>query len=161
MQEIFKEIPNYNSDYQVSNLGNVKSFKYSKKGRILKVGISGSGYPTVVLCKNNSTRTLRVHKLVQKVFKIGHGDIDHINGIKTDNNLENLRVVTKRENQQNLVCHRMGKLVGTTLDKRRPNAPRPWGSRIRINRKLIHLGMFATELEAHKAYKKACDTLKL
>ena len=63
MTEIFKDIEGYEGDYQVSDYGNVKSFKLDKEGRILKSNIDGAGYLYVVLCKDNKQKTYRVHKL--------------------------------------------------------------------------------------------------
>ena len=87
-------------------------------------------------------------------------DIDHINGNRADNRLSNLRIVTRRQNTSNKACHRAGKLVGANY---RPKAGtgiidrphRGWFSNIQIQGKRIHLGTFATELEAHQAYIKA------
>lgn len=74
--------------------------------------------------------------------------IDHINGIKTDNRICNLRDVSCRENQNNQRCHRNGKLPGGDFH---PSVGK-WRARIRIgsNRKMI--GYFNTEIEAYEAY---------
>ncbi len=81
--------------------------------------------------------------------------IDHINGNKSDNRLCNLREVTVRENGQNRVEHRNGKLVGTQYRKR----SNTWESWIEIAKKRFYLGNYKTELEAHKAYMKACEKI--
>lgn len=74
--------------------------------------------------------------------------IDHINGIKTDNRIENLRNVTQKENGQNRKEHRNGHLLGTTYDK----ALKQWKACIIINKKRIHLGLYQTQENAHNAY---------
>jgi hypothetical protein len=79
-----------------------------------------------------------------------YGQVDHINGIPNDNHIENLRIVTCRQNQQNQKKHRSGRLVGAYFDKRA--FTNPWKSKIIINGKQHHIGSFATELEAHTAY---------
>ena len=79
-------------------------------------------------------------------------EIDHINGNKIDNRIENLRIVTRRRNQQNRKTHRAGRLTGTCYDKTQHN----WKSQIRINKTHIGLGCYKTEQEAHEAYKIAC-----
>jgi hypothetical protein len=90
-----------------------------------------------------------------------HGDIDdsleidHINGVRNDNRLCNLRLDTHRKNDQNLECHRNGKLVGACWYK----PTEKWVARIYINGNLKHLGYFSTELEAHQAYMAACAKL--
>lgn len=77
--------------------------------------------------------------------------IDHVNGNKTDNRLCNIRLGTTRENQQNRVEHREGKLCGCYWDKQKEK----WRAQIIIDGKRKHLGYFATELEAHEAYLAA------
>ncbi len=76
--------------------------------------------------------------------------IDHINGVKDDDRIENLREVTSRENGQNLRKHRDGKLVGATFRSR--GYKNPWQSSIKVLGQSIFLGDFATEYEAHEAY---------
>ena len=70
MKEIFKDIPNYEGLYQVSNLGNVKSLNYrrTKKERVLKTVVNGVGYLNVYLSKNGKIKTFTVHKLVCMAF---------------------------------------------------------------------------------------------
>jgi hypothetical protein len=74
--------------------------------------------------------------------------IDHIDGDPTNNRIENLRVVTNRENQQNRKKHRDGSLVGCYWDK---NAQK-WSAKIYFKGQRKHLGLFSTEQEAHEAY---------
>lgn len=83
-------------------------------------------------------------------------EIDHINGNKLDNRIENLRVVSHRKNGQNMKVHRDGQLVGCYYHKR----VKRYVSKIQINSKLIHVGYYETEQEAHRAYKIACKHVK-
>ena len=76
-------------------------------------------------------------------------NIDHINGVRVDNRLINLREATPRENQQNLNCHREGHLPGTTRIKDR------WQSQVEIDGKSFYLGRYSTQQEAHAAYLSA------
>lgn len=78
------------------------------------------------------------------------GIIDHIDGNKTNNSINNLRVVTNRENQQNMCCHRKGNLPGCIFIEKSNR----WRARIYINGKSKHLGYYATEEEAYNAYYK-------
>jgi len=77
--------------------------------------------------------------------------IDHLDGDKLNNNIDNLRLVSQRENLQNLAIHRDGRLVGACFHKQHNK----WIAQIKINKKLIHLGYYDTEQEAHEAYTKA------
>ena len=79
-------------------------------------------------------------------------EIDHINGNKIDNRIENLRLVTNRQNQQNRKKHRAGKLFGCYFNK----SVGKYHAQIRIGDKVIYLGLYKTEQEAHKAYTIAC-----
>jgi hypothetical protein len=113
MQEIWKDIPEYKGYYQVSNLGRVKGLKYTfwatrqfrtLPERILKPNKNKSGYYYVVLHKNRKGKTWKVHRLVALAF-IPNPDnkpcVDHIDTNTTNNNVENLRWCTHKENINN------------------------------------------------------------
>jgi hypothetical protein len=112
-EEIWKDIPGYEGKYQVSNLGNVKSlerivlrngkYPFLNKEKPLKYGFDGGGYFRVNLCKNGKAKNFLVHHLVARTFlnhkPCGHKlVIDHKNNIRTDNRLENLQLISHREN---------------------------------------------------------------
>lgn len=106
--EIWKDIPDYIGEYQISNLGRVKSLermkytKYYKNGlkikeKILKNRNNGDGYLTVLL--NNKKEY--VHRLVAKAFiksESYYKEVNHIDGNKQNNNVENLEWCTRKEN---------------------------------------------------------------
>lgn len=73
-------------------------------------------------------------------------EVDHIDGVRSNNSPENLRVVTHRQNHNNGPTHRAGRLCGA-----RPSGPK-WVSRIQVDGKRVHLGTYDTELGAHEAY---------
>lgn len=81
------------------------------------------------------------------------GDIDHINGVRSDNRLTNLRDVSRSVNMQNQrvahQCNQSG-LLGVSPHKR--NKKRPWAASINVGGKVMHLGYFATPEEAHAIY---------
>ena len=86
------------------------------------------------------------------------GQIDHINGIKTDNSIKNLRCVSNAENGQNINKPRnrnVSGLLGACYDKRHD----VYTARIMIRGKQINLGTFRTAEEAHSAYLKAKNDL--
>ena len=154
MGTIWRTIKGYNGDYKISNHGRVRSFKGGEP-IILRGHIGNPGYLRVSLWLDGKVRTMNIHKLMQTAFNMGEGHVDHINGDKLDNQKSNLRIVTHRENMQNMKCHRDGKLVGTCRDRSRRYTPNPWRASIHINGKRVSLGYFPTEQLAHEAYMKA------
>lgn len=109
MQEIWKDIKDYEGLYQVSNFGNVRSLyrienysKYKRKrnGKILRQNTTRA-YNYVILCKNNKTKTFRTHRLVAETFLPNSNNypvINHIDGNKQNNRIENLEWCTYKYN---------------------------------------------------------------
>ena len=92
-----------NEDYIVNNYGTVISLKF-KKPRILKPSTDKYGYLHVVLCKKGSATTFTVHALVGNAFvgeRTGDLTFDHIDRVKTNNRVDNLRLATKTEQSKN------------------------------------------------------------
>lgn len=94
-------------DYQISNFGRVKSFKkyHYTNERILKPSRdkSGNGYLFVNLCKNGKRKIYCVHRLVLCNFKLMDNHLDfevnHIDGNKLNNHINNLEWCTQSENE--------------------------------------------------------------
>lgn len=94
MKEIYLPIKDYESLYEVSNLGNVKSLRRN----IILIPNKRHGYVTVELPKKNAQL---IHRLVGKAFLLNPENkpyINHINGIKNDNRVSNLEWCTPKEN---------------------------------------------------------------
>lgn len=71
------------------------------KGRILKAGIDKDGYYRITLSNNGKRKSYYVHRLVARAYLKDYDEnlqVNHKNGIKTDNRIENLEMVTLQEN---------------------------------------------------------------
>ena len=100
--EIWKDISEY-SNYQISSLGNVRSNKYGC-WRLLNPALDGAGYLIVYLRKDKKSIRFHVHRLVAQVFVNGNGsDVNHKNGIKTDNRADNLEWCSRSENVKHAI----------------------------------------------------------
>lgn len=102
-QEFWKTIPFCDRGHQVSNLGNVRSISYNCTGIIknMKIRTLKTGYGQVCIWIGNSRRNFYVHRLVAITFipnPENKPEVNHINGIKTDNRVENLEWNTRKEN---------------------------------------------------------------
>lgn len=101
MKEIFKPVPEFEM-YEVSNLGRIKSFALYPDGRILKPSVTRDGYLRTALTKDSKVKHLSIHRLVALAFipnPENKPEVNHINGIKTDNIVDNLEWSTSSENQ--------------------------------------------------------------
>ena len=111
------------------------------------------GYVQIRLNRKN----FLVHRIIWAIEKgFESAMIDHINGNRSDNRIENLKHSNPRLNSNNLKRHREGKLVGATWVK----SYNKWWSRIRIKGKEIHLGYFETEKQANEMYMAALQVIK-
>lgn len=170
MKEIWKDILGFEGLYQASNIGNVKSLQRTinhpksglivKKEKIIKNNISGNGYMTVSLYKKGEAKTKYIHQIVAIAF-LGHKPsgykfvINHKNFNRKDNRLDNLEVMTQRENTNLKHIKISSNYVGVVWHKR----DKIWESSIRINGRLKYLGRFVNEIDAHNAYQNKLRSL--
>ena len=173
-EEVWRDVVGHEGAYEVSNLGRIKSlqrivgrcdgFSQPLKEKILKTPPNSDGYPTILLNKNGTRKSIKVHQLVAMAFlnHIPDGNkivVDHINGIKTDNRIENLRIVTQRFNCT--VGHRIneGRLSSKYVGVGWSKGKKKWRAYIKINGKMKHLGYFINELDASEAYQNDLSKL--
>lgn len=83
------------------------------------------------------------------------GNIDHINGNRSDNRIENLRVCSQRDNTRNQKIHRAGRLYGSQKIYTRKDKAFVWHSRIVVNKEQLNLGYYQSEEEGHLIYLMA------
>lgn len=102
---MIKAIKDY-PDYLISSIGEVWS---RKRKKYLKWCLNHDGYRQVILyCENGKAKTCTIHRLVLKTFvgmPLNNQESRHINGIRTDNSLENLCWGTKKENAADRTRH--------------------------------------------------------
>ena len=122
---------------------------------ILSPGMSSNGYLTVVLNRDGKKVPKTVHRLIGMTF-LGCNEfdlIDHVNGIKTDNFVMNLRICTKRENSSftntKKWLTKTSKYIGVCFCSQ----TKKWKAAIAFDGKQIQIGRFETEELAHEAYK--------
>jgi hypothetical protein len=162
------DIPNYENKYQISNLGRIKTLSREvsnsvatqiTKEKILKQLISNSNpYIRVVLSSEGKKKMYLVHRLVAISFlnynpKKNKNVIDHINNIKKDNRLDNLQIISIRENSSKDSRNKNG-YVGVLFNKNKYTAY------ILVNSKQHCLGTYKSAEEASKVYNEAIQLIK-
>lgn len=95
--------PSNYGKYIISKEGFIISFNKRNPFKLIKSRTDRAGYKSVRLCNNGKTKTYFIHRLIAETFldnPQGKPFINHINGIKTDNTIENLEWVSHAENVQ-------------------------------------------------------------
>jgi hypothetical protein len=136
------------------------SGKYSYRERLMKPSINYCGYYRIKLTKDGECEKFRLHRLIAQYF-IPNPDnleqVDHIDNNRLNNNIKNLRWVTRSQNIQNRKKKQncSSKYIGVNLDK----YAKKWKAQIYVNGKKLHLGLFKNEEDAAKIYDLKADEI--
>ena len=170
--EQIKPIKDFEGHYSISNYGYViseaRSYvsgkgKISTKEKTILKGIPNHhGYLMVGLCNSGIRKKVCIHTLVWDYFGDGQRNkmvltVDHKDGNKLKNRIDNLQLLTNRENVSKGYKNKKtsSKYTGVSFNPIEKN----WRARIMINGKDKHLGRFKTENKAHLAYQNALEEL--
>lgn len=154
MEEIWKDIPGYEGIYKISNLGKIKALRiwtgrmYIKREVLLKPTIARNGYYRITLSNNKKVKYVNMHRLIAETFipnPNNYSYINHIDGNKQNNNINNLEWCTQSHNIKEAV--RIGlrktKTRGESPNSRKVNQYdlsgnliKEWNSMVEINEEL-------------------------
>ena len=106
--EVWKWVEGYEGYYKVSNYGRVKTFPHNprKKVQILKPVLTSQGYLRISLRKKDNDKTIRINRLVALTFipnPENKTEVNHIDGDKFNNCVENLEWCTDSENKRHAI----------------------------------------------------------
>jgi hypothetical protein len=152
VKESWKDIKGF-EDYQISNMGRVKSFKKGKK-IFLKHNLT-RGYHQVCLCRDGNQKMILVHILVWDAFgsgSRGDRDVDHVDDNQDNNCITNLQLLTHRQNVSKgmiQIPSKTSKYVGVSYIPRMDR----WQAYQYWDGKQHHLGYFDDEDEARSMYE--------
>ena len=168
----WKDIIGYEGYYKIRLYDNefgceifsLKSGACKNRERLLKPNIESRGYYRIELHKDGERKTIKIHRLISIHFipnPENLKDVDHIDNNRKNNNINNLRWVTPRQNIQNRKKYQINgencssKYKGVYFFKR----DNKWRAQIRINGKRTFLGSFENEEDAAKIYDLKADEI--
>lgn len=164
--EQWKDVPGFEGYYQVSSTGRVRSLdrliKHSKrgelirKGRVLKLRFNKSrGYFMFSFYKDGKATSGDLHRFIMKAFN-GESNlfVDHKDGNKQNNNVDNLRYCTPRANSTFDNVKRTNKTGFMGVSKYARCKDNPFIAGIRISGEVVKIGCYPTAEAAHEVYNK-------
>ena len=159
VNEDFIDVSEFNGAYKISSYGRLLSLPRGRKNKpTLSIGFTSSnGYLTTRLKHLGHNKTTTIHSLVAREFIDSDYTskglfVDHIDRDKFNNKLDNIRLVTRRENNSN---NGNPNMLGTTYIK----SSGKWQASIRTGSKSTYLGRYNTEQEAHDAYMDELESI--
>ena len=158
---IFKQLEFTGNQYSISDTGVLKSLKFGKE-KIIKIQTSIHGYQCCVLSYDGKKKNFNIHQLVAIAFLNHTPDklnivVDHKDDNKLNNKSSNLRLITHAENITKWREDKKSSLLGVYPHKQSGK----WISRIKIENKNIHLGLYESDVEASEMFNKAYQNIKL
>ncbi len=155
--ETWKPVVGYEGFYEISSHGRLKSLR---KSRLILLSKNSEGYYNVKLSNNNGYRNHKIHRLVAQAFLGTPAKgmvVNHKNGCKTDNKVDNLEYVSPRDNVAHSILHKNKRcaFIGVDFQKRVGK----YRARILVNGVTKHIGLFYSQEEAGQAYQAALRNL--
>jgi len=161
ISEEWRDVPSFVGVLQASNMGRIKRlprYRNTKNGgraymleKILAQTISTYGYYKICISIDNKVHHLSAHRLIAEAFvpnpNIQH-QINHINGIKTDNSIENLEWVSLTENIRH--AHATGL-----------SAVQPKGEANKLSKKLYQYDLNGNLIKEWTGIREVCNVLKI
>ena len=166
--EIWKDVKGYEGMCKVSSMGRVMRPDKSGTWKIINLNPKKNGYYLICFCINRIRSYVYLHRAVAEAFIPNHCNkpqIDHINNVRTDNHVENLRWVTSQENHMNVITRRnrslswksntqlMAKSIKNIRDWNAKPESKEWSKKLHEMAKIPVIGV---DITTEKVFKYSC-----
>lgn len=165
LEEVWKPIEDFENIYEISNFGNIRSLDrlivtkaglpYFKPAQIIKSNIKSAGYVSVLLCKYNKYKTISVHRLVAAHFIPTYNptlQVNHLDGNKSNNRVENLEWVDAKRNIQHAIENKLRNDLGSNNKNAKLNEQDIFFIRACHENKMCTRQELAIKFNVHKNY---------